>query len=209
MHKYGDEHPESGLKNKLKGFQFKQNLEIMDPIKRTITKEPMKPFMVNQLAIAFERNNIILSPFDDTLHKQLIDYEVVKIGANGNPVYTDENEHFVDALGLAYLAFVLEFPDITKTIYKTELGKPAKVMTSSPLNKRVENVLSSIQKGTFASTNPWTNLRNGSFTPERAADPDERDVPRYFRCDPPVQRRSSRISWGARDLSGGFSRRTW
>lgn len=92
----------------------------MDPITKEIDKKPFKTFMVNQLQIAFERDMMILSPFDDVLSKQLIDYEVERIGANGNPVFTSENEHFVDALGLAYLAMVLEFKELTGVIEEPE-----------------------------------------------------------------------------------------
>lgn len=88
----------------------------MDPITKEMDKKPMKPFMVNQLTLAFERDRMILSPYDDVLKKQLTDYEVLKITQAGVPQYTDENEHFVDALGLAYLAMVLEFKDLTGTI---------------------------------------------------------------------------------------------
>lgn len=104
----------------MKGWQFKNVLEIIDPITKEKNREPMKPFMVNQLQIAFERSKMILSPFDEDMHKQLIDYEVIKIGSNGNPVFTSVNEHSIDALGLAYLAFVLEFPDLTDSIKKPE-----------------------------------------------------------------------------------------
>lgn len=91
----------------------------MDPVTKTMIKQPMKPFMVTQLQIAFEREKMMLSAYDEKLHKQLIDYEVIRIGQNG-PVYSDENEHFVDALSLAYLAFVLEFPNLTDTIKQIE-----------------------------------------------------------------------------------------
>lgn len=116
LHMIGDERPATGLKNKVKGWQFRNTLEMIDPITFEKTKVPMKPFMVTQLQIAFDREMIMLSPFDEVLHKQLVDYEVERINAYGDPVFTKENEHFVDALGLAYLAFVLEFPDLTKTI---------------------------------------------------------------------------------------------
>lgn len=88
----------------------------MDPITKEMDRKPLKPFMVNQLTLAFERDRMILSPYDDVLKKQLTDYEVEKITEAGIPKYTSENEHFVDALGLAYLAMVLEFKDLTGTI---------------------------------------------------------------------------------------------
>lgn len=116
LHIIGEENPHTGLKAKVKRWQFSNKIEIMDPITKEMDKKPLKPFMVNQLQIAFERDNMILSPYDNVLFKQLIDYEVEKIGVNGNPVFTSENEHFVDALGLAYLAMVLEFKDIAGVI---------------------------------------------------------------------------------------------
>lgn len=120
LHIIGDERPATGLKNKVRGWQFRNSLEVTDPITFAKTKEPLKPFMVTQLQIAFERDMMILSPFDEVLHKQLIDYEVEKINADGTPKFTSENEHFVDALGLAYLAFVLEFPELARTIKMPE-----------------------------------------------------------------------------------------
>ena len=120
LHIIGEERPATGLKNKVKRMNFKQNLDIVDPITFEITNQPLKPFMVTQLQIAFEREKMILSPFDEVLHKQLIDYAVEKIGANGQPVFTSENEHFVDALGLAYLAMVLEFKELTDMIKEPE-----------------------------------------------------------------------------------------
>lgn len=130
LHIIGDERPETGLKHKVKGIHFGSTIEVINPITKEIVKEPIKPFMVNQLTICFERDRMMMSRYDEVLHKQLIDYEVVRVGKNG-PVFTDENEHFVDALGLSYLAFVQEFKDLTRTVkeVKTE-------MLFSHMNKR-------------------------------------------------------------------------
>ena len=122
LHIIGDENPSTGLKNKVKGWQFKQTIDVMDPHTKQIVREPMKPFMVNQLSIAFERNKIALSPFDDIMYKQLIDYHMVRIGQTGAPVYSDENEHSIDALGLAFLAFVLEFPDLVNQVKRAKFN---------------------------------------------------------------------------------------
>ena len=116
LHKYGEQNPNTGLKNKVERYQFSQTIEVPDPVRRTRNKEPLKPFMVNALAKCFEDGRMILSPFDDVIYKQLIDYTVERITPRGLPVYTSENEHFVDALGLAYLAMVLKFPTITQYI---------------------------------------------------------------------------------------------
>lgn len=118
LHIYGDTHPNSGLKVKVVGYQFANKIPVTDPVTRKVTQEPLKPFMVNALSKVFEDNRMILSPFDDVLHKQLVDYTVERVTKTGTPVYTSKNEHFVDALGLAYLAMVLNFPDITRFIEK-------------------------------------------------------------------------------------------
>lgn len=119
LHIYGQEHPNTGLHNKVKPWQFANVIEVEDPVTNKLEKKPMKSFMVGQLSIAFERNRMILSPFDETIHKQLIDYKVERIGKNG-PVFSSTNEHFVDALGLAYLAFVLEFSELVNTIKEVD-----------------------------------------------------------------------------------------
>lgn len=165
LHIYGDEHPESGLKNKLKGFQFKNTLNVIDPITKQETKEPMKPFMVNQLGLSFDRDRIILSPFDETLHKQLVDYEVERISQSGQPVYTSVNEHFVDALGLAHLAFVLEFPKITQLIKEPEFTSRLVHVPHTLGQRRLEKAFHDIETPT---RNPWT---------KRSAAPDDDDLP--------------------------------
>lgn len=140
LHIYGDEHPETGLKNKVKGWSFSNKVDIMNPITGEVDKKPMKPFMVSQLQILVERENLILSPYDEVLHKQLIDYEVEKVGANGIPIFTSKEEHFVDALGLANLAMVIEFKELTgvledvKMTSKIEVSKNSLVRPSTTLD---------------------------------------------------------------------------
>ena len=119
---YGKEHPETRLHEKVKGFQFSQKLDIENPVTGEITKEPLKPFMVTQLQIAFERGQLIISKYDEKLYKQLIDYEVVKRAQNGNPIFSDTNEHFIDALGLAYLAMTLTFKNLTGVMKEREVA---------------------------------------------------------------------------------------
>ena len=110
---YGEQHPETRLHEKVKGFSFSQNLEVENPVTGEIVKEPLKQFMITQLQIAFERNQMVISKYDEKLYKQLIDYEVVKFAQNGKPIFTDVNEHFIDALGLSYLAMTLTFKNLT------------------------------------------------------------------------------------------------
>lgn len=136
---YGEEHPETGLKNKVKGWSFSNKVDIQNPITGEIDKKPMKPFMVSQLQIMFEREKMILSPYDEVLYKQLIDYEVEKVGANGNPIFTSKEEHFVDALGLANLAMVIEFKELTGVIEEVKRSTRIEQVKSSILNNPIQN----------------------------------------------------------------------
>ena len=149
LHIIGEERPYTGLKNKVKGFQFKQTLDIMDPVTKVTTREPMKPFMVNQLAIAFERDKMMLSPFDEVLHKQLIDYEVERISQSGQQVFTSKEEHFVDALGLAYLAFVLEFSELTASIRKPEFVAKIDHTATNFTHSRVSSAFRDVEQPAF------------------------------------------------------------
>jgi hypothetical protein len=125
LHKYGLEHPESGLLHKVKGIQFSQKIEIRDPGNRIIDSKEAKHFMVNQTSILLERDQIVLSPFDDMVWKQMMDYQVVRISQSGKPVYTSENEHALDAFMLTILGFTLEFPNITKILEEIKVARKA------------------------------------------------------------------------------------
>lgn len=196
LHIYGEEHPSSGLKNKVVGFQFKQTLDIMDPITRTITKEPMKQFMVTQLSLSFERDRMILSPFDEHLHKQLIDYSVDRISQSGLPIYTSKNEHFVDALGLAHLAFVLKFPDLTQAIkmpeYTSKIEHSARTLGMAGANAALREISS--------VSNPWAN----NTLRQVGKDPGERpgDYQKWVKVPMGPKTATPRI-WGSRGGSTG------
>lgn len=201
MHIYGDEHPESGLKTKVKGWQFKNTLEIMDPVTKETKKEPLKPFMVNQLSLSIDRERLILSPFDDTLHKQLVDYSVDHISQNGLPVYTSENEHFVDALGLAHLAFVLEFPKLTQLIKTPEFSTKILHSTKTLGEKRVNKAFQDIERPT---QNPWKTRASIAESDDLPG-----DRPTWIKV--PMGRTNSARSarWGSRTGRGFSGRSSW
>lgn len=200
LHIYGEEHKETGLLTKVKGFQFKQKIDVPDAARRTFTSEPLKPFMVNQLAIAFEREKIIMSPYDEVLHKQLVDYEIERIGQNGQPVFTSKNEHFVDALGLAYLAFVLEFPLITNAVKEIETTRHNFSYTSSNFQARKAQLdLASLGQNI---KNPWK---------AQPIDYREPDRQKYFKVPLGVKKESRSVyGWGSRaNTSKNNTRSLW
>jgi hypothetical protein len=130
---HGRENPRTGLDRKVKGIHFGSKIEIRDPATREIDMKDVKPFMVNQTAILLERDQILLSPFDDMVWKQMMDYQVVKITQNGRPVYTSENEHALDAFMLTILGFTIEFPEITKILEEFKVARK-----TIPLQNRTE-----------------------------------------------------------------------
>lgn len=201
LHIIGDERPSTGLKNKVKRWQFSSTIEIVDPITFDKVNEPVKQLMVNQLVLAFERDRIIMSPFDTVLHKQLTNYEVEKISANGKPVYTSKDEHFIDALGLAHLAFVLEFKELTQTIKDMEVSSKIAFSNRSIGKSGLNQMLNEIQ-GSYSSNGvqlkPSDDLRG--------------DRPTWVKVSQNYRSGSSSRggSWGTRGgRSGGFGRSTW
>ena len=203
LHIYGDQHPYTGLKNKVVGWQFKNTIEVMDPIEKTIVKEPMKPFMVNQLALAFERDRMILSPFDEVLHKQLIDYVVDHVSQTGQPVFSNKDEHFVDALGLAYLAFVLKFPDITKGIKRIENSSKIEHSHAQIGTARATAALREISMPT---ANPWKDLKQVGKSPGERKGDYQKWVKVPMKANYGGRNRSS---WGNRSGSGFSGRSSW
>ena len=204
LHIIGDENPQTGLKAKVKKCNFSTKLQIMDPITKELDNKPFKPFMVNQLQIAFERDRIILSPYDDVLAKQLTDYEVVQMSKAGIPQYTSENEHFVDALGLAHLAMVMEFKELTgvvediKTtsdfhISNKQMGGAGMYATS------VNRVNTDSRISDFYANNDWDDLPGDRQTWV--------EVDMDYRSAKAMSNRFGGRSsgWGSR--SGGFGRR--
>ena len=173
----------------------------------------MKPFMVNQLQLAFERGNMILSPWDDTIYNQLINYEVEKITQSGVPVFTSKDEHFIDALGLAYLAMVLEFKKLTGVMQDFETATKTEIMTNThlinPAAFQTQNLRSNIPeevKDFYKNTDfreirgerqSWVKLDSyqGGFNPSN----------KYSDGSSPSRRNNN---WGKRG-GGGFSRGGW
>lgn len=117
LHKYGMEHPETGLADKVIGYQFSQKIEVRDPYTKKKDQKHIKPFMVNNSVNAFEKGKIILDGSDKSMISQLEEYRVKSISSTGLPVYTDENEHAIDAMNLALLLFEQKYGSLLKKVY--------------------------------------------------------------------------------------------
>lgn len=117
LHKYGFEHEETGLADKVIGYQFSQKIEVTDPYTRKKDSKDLKPFMVNNSVNLFEKGKIVLDPKDKTMIQQLEEYRVKSISASGKPIYTDENEHAIDSMNLALLAFEQHHGELLKKVF--------------------------------------------------------------------------------------------
>lgn len=200
LHQYGDEHPSTGLKNKLKRWHLSQTLDILDPVTGDMEKKPVKPFMVNQLTISFERDRIMMSPWDEILSKQLTDYEVVRISQSGQPIFTSKDEHFCDAMGLAHLAFVLEFKNLTSTIKDFEVASKVKVTSKNAARSASSKMYQDIQSS-YTSRGQRRSRNDDDDLPG--------DKPTAIRVSLKSLRNSSRSrgGWGHRSAGGG--RNSW
>lgn len=105
LHKYGLENPESGLSEKVRGYHFSEKIKVHDPYTMKKDMKHLKPFMVNNSVRVFENKKIILQPDDKDFTEQLGAYVIKSRTTTGMPVFSDENEHAIDALNLCLLAF--------------------------------------------------------------------------------------------------------
>ena len=121
LHKYGIENPHSGLKDKVVGYQFGQKIEVRDPHTMQKDKKPLKPFMVNNSVVVFEKGKIVLDPTDKVLIEQLESYRIKSISTTGVPTFTDENEHAVDALNLCLLIFEQKYGSLLRTVISSKV----------------------------------------------------------------------------------------
>lgn len=117
LHKYGEEHPETGLADKVVGYQFSQKIDVTDPYTRKKDSKDLKPFMVNNSVNLFEKGKVILDPKDKTMISQLEEYRVKSISVTGKPIYTDENEHAIDSMNLALLIFEQKYGELLKKVF--------------------------------------------------------------------------------------------
>ena len=112
LHRYGMTHPETKLAERVIGISFGDSIEVPDPFTRKKRKQPLKPFMINNLSVAFEQERFALVPDDDQLRRQLEEYRVISTSSDGIPRFSEENDHLVSALALAYHGFILKFSDL-------------------------------------------------------------------------------------------------
>jgi len=111
LHKYGKEHPETGLGKRVVPIFYGEHVEIPDPYKRgEFTKVPIKPYLVQLGVRLTEQCALVASKKDMKLKEQMENYQVVARSATtGQPRYTMKNEHALDALLFALFGLISNF----------------------------------------------------------------------------------------------------
>jgi len=164
------------LGSKVVGVNYSSSVEELDPVAGIITKEPLKPFAVDNAASIFERGNLIISKEDSVLREQMLAYSKIKTSASGKPIFGSTNpttipDHAIDALCFALLGFKQKFGDLiprTKFLAPVALNSNSFMLDPSLNDKRMvydEADESDSRKFTIRteSTSLWGRKRNSKF----------------------------------------------
>jgi hypothetical protein len=115
----GPKHIDARLARIVKPYEFGGSIEVRDPFTKQMVKKPAKPFLVESSVRLFESSAIRYPESDRELTKALMGYKIKRVNQSGVPVYeqgdAEAGDHFLDAMNLALVAFVLE---------ESEFGKP-------------------------------------------------------------------------------------
>jgi len=114
------------LGDKVKGIHLGSSHMVRDPHSREFDKKPIKPFMVNQATLMLERGQLRIPhrDIDEMIARQMTNYQVTRVSPKtGEPTYSSDDEHALDAMMLSLLAFVIEMPDLAKTVEQTPAAR--------------------------------------------------------------------------------------
>lgn len=146
---YGPNHPDSRLRNIVKGYDFGSSIEIRDLFTKQPVKKPAKPFLVENSVRRFENMQFKYPASDKSYTDQLLGYIIDRVSVTGRPLYKQQNEkagdHFLDAVNLALVAFMLEKSQFGRPIYNNAIafagrfGEARDVKPSSSMIKQSED----------------------------------------------------------------------
>jgi len=123
---YGPNHPDSKLRDIVKGFHFGGKVETYDPITMAKISRPAKAYLVENSQRYFEHGFLEIPATDQDLQRQLLGYIVARVTQSGQPVYEAQNkeagDHDIDALNLALLAFTMEYQPLGKPRFSANVS---------------------------------------------------------------------------------------
>jgi len=126
IRRYGGDRDTARIVDILRAYDSGASIVVKDPVFNEEKKVPAKPFMVNASIRMFEQGIISISSSDKILEAQLRNYIIVRYSPTKTPVYGLENpkveDHRLDALNLAIVAFHLNFNKLYEKIISTTVG---------------------------------------------------------------------------------------
>lgn len=131
-----DQVVKNGVGARMHRVNLSEKVKVWDPIMKAYEKKHIKPFIVNNAVLMFERGMVALNPRDKETINQFESYEVKSWSSDGRPTYTDENEHILDCINFALYGFTKFYDDILK------VTKSARISAlNKPLDRTVDNVV--------------------------------------------------------------------
>jgi len=161
---YGKKNPGTKLQEKIKGFNFNENVDLVDPITGKGIKRQFKTTMLNVIFRLFEDKQFEFSQYDKQFEKQLRGYKI--IGSGPNTIKTTRlNEHIIDACGLACYALHSNYKDDIKFIptNMVYVTKPPKVVPSKSTIEKDKDLFSNM-KSAFTDKRVYANMGRGSLS---------------------------------------------
>lgn len=132
------------LGEKVKGVFYGESVEVRDPVSNQIEKKSLKPLLINQMTLLLERGQLRIPNKDisETIHRQMINFRVVRVSSKTmEPVYTNEDEHGLDAFIFGMTAFIDEYPNLINIIDEVRVETKMNV-----LQQRSYNAMADVEK---------------------------------------------------------------
>lgn len=132
------------LGEKVKGVFYGESVEVRDPVSNQIEKKSLKPLLINQMTLLLERGQLRIPNKDisETIHRQMINFRVVRVSSKTmEPVYTNEDEHGLDAYIFGMTAFIDEYPNLINIIDEVRVETKMNV-----LQQRSYNAMADVEK---------------------------------------------------------------
>lgn len=169
LHSYGMSDKASGLHEKTIGVSFSETVAVRDPWTLKKDKKRLKPFMVFSCSqVVFERCGIVLNPRDKKLLEQFEEYKIVSMGSTGNPIFSDGEEHIVDATNLCLYMFERKYGNIFNQISTAKpVSLPPLIQTNGVVQRDTE-LINVTKKSSVIMLG--SNVKNGYISLDRRKD---------------------------------------
>lgn len=180
--------------DKVRAVAFGSTELVRDPISRTVDKKPLKAFMVSVATLLLDRGQLRIpsKDIDELLGKQMTDYQIKRIAPKtGEPTFSSENEHALDAFVLTLYAFNTEFPELARAMQ----------------NKDVARTFTSVKR---EFVDPLKSVFTDGFRDKKESvdDWDEPTPKPLKRVGLGTNKRKKNDDWGSRGTRGSFKGRT-